>query len=105
MKATAIRRGMLDVCSRKSSDLAFGLVPGSPHAVRDEGCLKRSIIEGLGNSSMGAWLGVLGICLLFVVLRWNSHNVPLVRDEGEYAYAAQLLRHGLVPYRDAFLQK
>jgi hypothetical protein len=51
------------------------------------------------------WLGGLGICVLLVVLRWNSLDAPLVRDEGEYAYAAQLLGHGLLPYEHAFLQK
>jgi hypothetical protein len=50
-------------------------------------------------------LGVLGVCALLVALRWNSLNAPLVRDEGEYAYAAQILQRGLHPYQDAFLQK
>ncbi len=49
--------------------------------------------------------GILGLSLLFVALRWNSFNVPLIRDEGEYAYAAQLLRQGIPPYEHAFLQK
>ena len=48
---------------------------------------------------------LLGLGLLFVALRWNSYDLPLVRDEGEYAYAAQLLKHGLLPYENAFLQK
>jgi hypothetical protein len=53
----------------------------------------------------GLWLGWLGVLLLFVALRWNSYDAPLTRDEGEYAYAAQLLRHGLAPYEHSFLQK
>jgi len=53
----------------------------------------------------GAWLGALGIGVLLVVLRWNSLDAPLVRDEGEYAYAAQILKRGLLPYEHAFLQK
>jgi hypothetical protein len=53
----------------------------------------------------GAWLGVLGVGLLLVALRWNTLDLPLVRDEGEYAYAAQLLRNGRLPYEDSFLQK
>ena len=56
-------------------------------------------------SRPGAWLGVAGLLLLFVALRWNNCNAPLIRDEGEYAYAAQLLRHGVVPYTHSFLQK
>jgi hypothetical protein len=53
----------------------------------------------------GAWLGALGVGVLLVVLRWNSLDAPLVRDEGEYAYAAQILQHGMLPYQHAFLQK
>jgi len=52
-----------------------------------------------------AWLGLIGIGLLFLALRWNNYHAPLIRDEGEYAYAAQLLRHGLAPYQHSFLQK
>src|SRR5262245_612625 len=51
------------------------------------------------------WLSVCGICVLFVALRWNTFDAPLVRDEGEYAYAGQLLRHGVLPYAGSFLQK
>jgi Dolichyl-phosphate-mannose-protein mannosyltransferase len=51
------------------------------------------------------WLGGVGICVLLVALRWNSLDAPLVRDEGEYAYAAQLLGRGLLPYEHSFLQK
>jgi hypothetical protein len=52
-----------------------------------------------------AWLGILGLVLLFAALRWNNFNAPLIRDEGEYAYSARLLQAGLLPYQDAFLQK
>jgi hypothetical protein len=51
------------------------------------------------------WLGILGLTLFFAVLRWNSYDAPLIRDEGEYAYAAQLLVHGVAPYEHAFIQK
>lgn len=43
--------------------------------------------------------------MLFIGLRWNSCNAPLIRDEGEYAYSAQLLIHGVAPYQHAFIQK
>jgi len=43
------------------------------------------------------WLGVLGLAILFVLLRWNNFNAPLIRDEGEYAYAAQLLLNSKLP--------
>lgn len=51
------------------------------------------------------WLAVFGLALLFIVLRWNNFNAPLIRDEGEYAYAAQLLIHGVMPYDHTFIQK
>jgi 4-amino-4-deoxy-L-arabinose transferase-like glycosyltransferase len=51
------------------------------------------------------WLGILGLAFLFVLLRWNNFDAPLTRDEGEYAYAAQLLIHGSAPYEHSFLQK
>jgi hypothetical protein len=57
------------------------------------------------EAGLGAWLGALGVGVLLVVLRWNSLDAPLVRDEGEYAYAAQILKRGLPPYEHAFLQK
>ncbi len=51
------------------------------------------------------WPAVLGLALLFVALRWNNFDAPLIRDEGEYAYAAQLLVQGVAPYEHAFIQK
>ena len=51
------------------------------------------------------WLGISGVALLFVALRLNNFNAPLIRDEGEYAYSAQLLLQGVAPYEHAFLQK
>jgi len=54
---------------------------------------------------LSGWLGGLGVCALLIALRWNSLETPLTRDEGEYAYAAQILKHGQVPYEHAFMQK
>ena len=51
------------------------------------------------------WLGIFGLILFFVLLRWNSYDAPLIRDEGEYAYAAQLLVQDVAPYEHAFIQK
>lgn len=62
----------------------------------------RAKIRGLHWSN---WLCVLGLAALFVVLRWNNYDAPLIRDEGEYAYAAQLLIQGAAPYEHAFIQK
>ena len=39
------------------------------------------------------------------ILRAPLLNVPLERDEGEYAYIAQEMLRGYIPYKDAFDQK
>ena len=51
------------------------------------------------------WLGILGVAALVIGLHWNNFNAPLIRDEGEYAYAARLLIQGVAPYDHAFIQK
>jgi hypothetical protein len=61
-----------------------------------------SLVQGV---SWPTWLSIVGILLLFVVLRWHMCDAPLIRDEGEYAYAARLLRSGIAPYEHSFLQK
>jgi len=51
------------------------------------------------------WLGILGLIILFIALRWNNFDAALNRDEGEYAYSALLLEHGMAHYEHAFVQK
>ena len=46
----------------------------------------------------GAWLVVLGACLGTTLIRLRLLGVPLERDEGEYAYIAQMLLQGEAPY-------
>jgi hypothetical protein len=65
------------------------------------GIIKREVQKLRWNH----WLSLLGLTALFVVLRWNNYDAPLIRDEGEYAYAAQLLIQGAAPYQHAFIQK
>lgn len=51
---------------------------------------------------------ILTLCSFIVlssVIRWNTINMPLERDEGEYAYAAQILDQGNTFYKDFFIQK
>ncbi len=49
-----------------------------------------------------AWVGIVAA---FLIMRMTTLSIPLERDEGEYAYIAQQILHGAVPYRDAFDQK
>lgn len=51
------------------------------------------------------WLSLFGLGLLFVALRWNNFNAPLINDEGEIDYSARLLIQGIAPYQHAFIQK
>lgn len=46
------------------------------------------------------------LCMMFfVLLRLPFHQIPFERDEGEYAYAAQLMSEGDMPYHHSFLLK
>ena len=51
----------------------------------------------------------LGILLLVIVLfgliRYRLRDMPLERDEGEYAYSGQLLLQGIPPYKLAYNMK
>jgi len=51
-----------------------------------------------------AWLTVLLLVILAIVvaIRIRLLNMPLERDEGEYAYAGQLLLQGVSPYQAAY---
>ena len=52
-----------------------------------------------------AWL-LVGLTILFVlVVRVRLREMPLERDEGEYAYAGQLMLQGVPPYREVYTMK
>jgi 4-amino-4-deoxy-L-arabinose transferase-like glycosyltransferase len=51
------------------------------------------------------WL-TLGLIVIFVVvIRVRLLNLPLERDEGEYAYVGQLMLAGVAPYQSAYVVK
>jgi len=51
-------------------------------------------------------LVILVVALLFsTFVRWRLRDMPLERDEGEYAYAGQLLLQGIAPYQLACSMK
>jgi hypothetical protein len=54
-----------------------------------------------------AWLTVLLLVILaiVVVIRIRLLNMPLERDEGEYAYTGQLVLQGIPPYQEAYNMK
>jgi 4-amino-4-deoxy-L-arabinose transferase-like glycosyltransferase len=57
------------------------------------------------RSYYAAWIALLLVILLTAALRVRLLDVPLERDEGEYAYAAQLMLDGVPPYELAYNMK
>jgi hypothetical protein len=47
-------------------------------------------------------LGLVLVLLFVTLVRWRTRMVPLERDEGEYAYAGQLLLEGIPPYQGLY---
>jgi len=56
-------------------------------------------------STHARWLLLCLILLLIIVVRVRLVDVPLERDEGEYAYMGQLLLQGIPPYSIAYNMK
>jgi dolichyl-phosphate-mannose-protein mannosyltransferase len=48
---------------------------------------------------------VLAVVVFFAGIRWRLASMPLERDEGEYAYAGQLILQGIPPYQLAYNMK
>lgn len=57
------------------------------------------------RESRWIWLILLVIILSASAIRFRLLNVPLERDEGEYAYAGQLILQGIPPYKLAYNMK
>src|SRR5712671_405845 len=51
------------------------------------------------------WILVAMVILLVFCIRVRLRDMPLERDEGEYAYAGQLMLHGVAPYKEAYNMK
>src|ERR1700738_1528105 len=45
------------------------------------------------------------VIVLFAAIRYRLRDMPLERDEGEYAYAGQLILQGVPPYQLAYNMK
>lgn len=57
------------------------------------------------SGSWWPWAILTLVVALTAGVRWRLLDVPLERDEGEYAYAAQLMLDGIPPYRLAYNMK
>src|SRR5437763_6203869 len=51
------------------------------------------------------WVLAAAVLVLVVTIRIRLLGIPLERDEGEYAYAGQLLLQGIPPYKLAYSMK
>jgi len=45
------------------------------------------------------------VLLSFALIRFRLRDMPLERDEGEYAYAGQLISQGIAPYQSVYAMK
>lgn len=61
-------------------------------------------LEKTGNSRWSLWL-LAGIILFVTIVRLRLLDMPLERDEGEYAYAGQLILQGVPPYSSVYAMK
>src|SRR3989337_4507761 len=51
------------------------------------------------------WAALAAIIAASFVLRLQVMDIPFERDEGEYAYAAQLMLDGVPPFKEAYNMK
>jgi hypothetical protein len=50
-------------------------------------------------------IALVAVITLFAAIRWRVREMPLERDEGEYAYAGQLILRGVPPYQIVYNMK
>jgi Dolichyl-phosphate-mannose-protein mannosyltransferase len=69
------------------------------------GGLDRPLAAGKRSRPGWEWFAILLVVLLVAGVRYRLRDFPLERDEGEYAYAGQLLLEGVPPYQLAYNMK
>jgi hypothetical protein len=71
---------------------------------KNSGPVRSGLFSWLQNVRWTSWL-LLFVILCFAFLRFRLRDVPLERDEGEYAYSGQLILQGIPPYLLAYNMK
>ncbi len=61
--------------------------------------------HGAAVRSRRAWVALLLILVFAAGIRWRLRDMPLERDEGEFAYGAQSMLRGVPPYREVYNKK
>ena len=77
-------------------DVAADVIDPSPTALKP--ITRRS-------SPLSHYVALLLVLIIFASIRIRLRNMPLERDEGEYAYIGQLILHGVPPYKLAYNMK
>jgi hypothetical protein len=55
--------------------------------------------------ALSPWVAVVIVIMMVALIRVRLLEVPLERDEGEYAYAGQLILEGVAPYEQVYNMK
>jgi len=66
---------------------------------------ERESLQALRQLFGWHFLVLLSVIVFLGAIRWRLRDMPLERDEGEYAYAGQLLLQGIPPYQLAYNMK
>jgi hypothetical protein len=67
--------------------------------------MKNASTLGRPSARFWIWLCLALVLLLVAVVRLRLIDVPLERDEGEYAYTGQLILQGIAPFKLAYTMK
>jgi hypothetical protein len=95
--------------NKKSSDRrASGATPDRQDSSSSQARGRKSKSKQKPVAGVPTWWAHLAVGLtiaFFGLIRLHLANFPLERDEGEYAYAGQLIMHGIDPYRYCYSMK
>lgn len=102
-KPTDSRPGIPSTRSSGSGRDSVQFVMGSDAATIGEAPI--DLARPPSPSRRWAWLGLFAILAGAALIRIRLLDLPLERDEGEYAYAGQLMLQGVPPYKLAWNMK